>query len=200
MIAIVDSGGANIASVFYAIKRLGKTAELTADHNKIQSASHVILPGVGSANNAMQKLQHLDLLTTLHELTQPVLGICLGMQLLYDFSAEGNCDGLGIIPGNITKIPDKTGFVIPHMGWNKLTVKNDSVLFAGIPTNNYVYFTHSYIAPINQHTAATTTIVNDSAQLDFASAVEKANYFGTQFHPERSGDTGHEILRNFLRL
>ncbi len=194
MIAIVDCGS-NIASVIYALKRLNKEAVLTRDKDFIRSASHVIFPGVGAAENAMRKLQEWDLVDTLRNLTQPVLGICLGMQLLYDYSMEGNVECLGIIPGKINKMLPQPGFAIPHMGWNTLRIMNDSRLLKNILPESYAYFVHSYMAEISEYTCAMT-----SYQSEFSAVVQYKNFYATQFHPEKSGDIGLQILNNFVEL
>lgn len=195
MIAIIDGCGANIASVLFALERLGQQALLTTDAAIIRNADYVILPGVGTAKNAMEKLAENDLSDVIKKLTQPVLGICLGMQLLYEFSEEGNIKGLGVVPGDVKLFPKSPELVFPHMGWNKLTVNNNSRLFNNINSGDYVYFVHSYFAAINDHTVATTQYGEN-----FTAAVEKNNFYGVQFHPERSGEVGQQILRNFLAL
>lgn len=197
MIAIIDGCGANIASVKFALERQGKKAFLTTDSALIRNADHVILPGVGTASHAMNKLQELNLIEMIKNLQQPVLGICLGMQLLYEFSQEGNVNTLGILPGQITLFPERPERVIPHMGWNKLLFNSEqrSPLFKNIDAESYVYFVHSYFAPINQHTSAVTPYGEN-----FTASVEKNNFYGVQFHPERSGEVGEKILRNFLNI
>lgn len=196
MIAIVDGCGANISSVQFALARLGKCALLTTDPDHIKAASHVILPGVGTANHTMERLQKLKLVDVLRELKNPVLGICLGMQLLYETSAEGNVDCLGILPGKIENLPVGHGLTIPHMGWNLLQINgNPSRLMQGIDKKSYVYFVHSYAAPINENTIATT-----KHGIVFAAACNSENFYGVQFHPEKSGIIGEKILLNFLDL
>lgn len=195
MIAIIDSCGANIASVQFALERLGKQAILTSDSAIIRTADHVILPGVGTAKNAMEKLAERDLITVIQKLDQPVLGICLGMQLFYQSSEEGNVKGLGVVPGEIKLFPKLPDLVVPHMGWNKLTINNNSILLNNINTGDYVYYVHSYFAPINDNTTATTQYGEN-----FTAMVEKDNFYGVQFHPERSGEVGEQILKNFLEI
>jgi imidazole glycerol-phosphate synthase subunit HisH len=206
MIVIVDSGGANVGSIVHALERLGKKAIVTAEKENIQLGSHVILPGVGAAAHAMARLKRLDLVDTLRGLTQPVLGICLGMQLLYDYSEEGEVACLGIIPGTIkrlvpmppTEFPleiQKEYLAVPHMGWNSLTSVSETPLFSKILQNSYFYFAHSYIAPLNDATVATTIYGHT-----FSAAVQWKNYYGVQFHPERSSLVGAQLLENFLRL
>jgi imidazole glycerol-phosphate synthase subunit HisH len=195
MIAIVNSGGANLSSIIFALARLKVTAKLTTVGAEIKNASHVILPGVGSAHDAMQSLHKLNLGDTLRSLTQPVLGICLGMQILYEYSREGNVDCLGIISGRIEKLPIKTGITIPHMGWNAINITQQNLLLKNIENNSYFYFVHSYAAPINNATCAITT-----HGIEFTAVCKQNNFYGTQFHPERSGDVGSKILKNFLEL
>lgn len=194
MIAIIDSGGANIASIQFALERLGASSVLTSDAALIRSADKVILPGVGTANHAMQKLAELNVIEIIKKLTQPVLGICLGMQLLYDCSEEGNVDSLGIIAGKIKKFASGNNLTIPHMGWNTLQIK-PSTLFEGIKNNSYVYFVHSYCAPVTEDTSSVTEYGEA-----FSASVEKNNFYGVQFHPERSGEVGQKILENFLSI
>lgn len=195
MITIVESGGANIASILFALNRLGVNAQLSHDAKQIQKSSHVILPGVGSAGTAMAKLQQYNLLPTLRALTQPVLGICLGMQLLFDYSTEGEVSCLQIIPGKVKKISATAGLSVPHMGWNTFTLCQPQSLLNNIPQTAYVYFVHSYAAPVNEYTAATACHGES-----FAAVVQNKNFYGVQFHPERSGKWGTKILKNFLEL
>lgn len=194
MIAIIDGCGANIASVQFACARLGKKAVLTTDPAVIKAASHVILPGVGTAALAMSRLKSLHLTDIIPTLTQPVLGICLGMQLLYEASREGDVPCLGLLQGTVELLPDADGLIVPHMGWNQLQMQpNRSPITAGVETNSYVYFVHSYAAPVSDYTVAAT----DYGRL-FSAIVNKDNFFGMQFHPERSGAVGAILLKNFL--
>lgn len=195
MITIVDNGGANITSIQFALARLGADTKLTIDAEEIKSASHVILPGVGAAVPAMEKLKKLNLIETLQSLTQPVLGICLGMQLMYEASEEGNVPCLQMVPGIVKKLNPEPSLTIPHMGWNSIKFNSDAALFKRVSADNYVYFIHSYAAPVNSVTAAVT----DYNQ-NFAAAMQYKNFYGTQFHPERSGKIGELILKNFLEL
>jgi glutamine amidotransferase len=191
MITIVDSGGANIASILFALERLGVHAVVSADADEIKKASHVILPGVGSADKIMQRLNFLQLGDVIRGLTQPVLGICVGMQVLFEFSEEGDVACLNIIPGKITKL---TGVVpLPHMGWNTLDITQNSLLLKNIPNASYVYFVHGFKAPILAYTVA-SAYYGES----FSAVVQHHNFFGMQFHPERSGAVGSQILKNFL--
>lgn len=192
-VAIINSGGANIASILFALERLNVIAKLTSDATEIKKASHVILPGVGAAKIAMENLQQLKLIDTIRSLTQPVLGICLGMQLLYEFSEEGNVPCLGVVKGNIAKLQPQPQLTIPHMGWNTLKMVGQSPLFKNIEDSSYVYFVHSYAAPITNATIAATNY-----NQNFTAAMQQENFFGTQFHPERSGEVGSKILYNFI--
>jgi len=195
MIAIIKGCGANIASIQYAIKRLNKKSVLTSNINTIKSASHVILPGVGTAHHAMSNLQKLRLIDVIRECKQPVLGICLGMQLLYNFSSEGNVACLKLFSEKITKLPSFSGLSIPHMGWNKLKINKKSYLFNGIENNSYVYFVHSFVAPITNQ-----TIAQSQHGIPFCAASSYKNFYGVQFHPEKSGKIGEKILKNFLEI
>jgi len=196
MIAIVKGCGANIASVQFALERLGKKFILTNDINQIRSASHVILPGVGTADQAMKQLQKFQLVDAIRQLPQPVLGICLGMQILFSFSDEGNVNCLNIFPGEIKHLSQAEGLSIPHMGWNQLEIiQNSSPLVKNIEDGSYVYFVHSYVAPLDSYSIAVTRHGKT-----FAAIVENNNFYGVQFHPERSGKVGEMILKNFLDL
>lgn len=196
-IAVIDSGGANIASVMFAIERLGRKGELTADPDVIEKAAHVILPGVGAAADAMKNLNAVSGLTDcIRSLTQPVLGICLGMQLLYDYSEEGGVDMLGIMNGEVSRFPDRDGLPVPHMGWNSLVgLSEEHPLFTELEDAPYCYFVHSYKAPITKDTVA-GCYYGES----FTAIVAKDNFMGCQFHPERSGVAGAKILDNFLKI
>ena len=194
MIAIVDSGGANLASVIFAIERLGKPYIFTSDADVVAKASHVILPGVGAAGAAMKRLNERELVDCLRKLTQPVMGICLGMQLLFEHSEEGNVDLLNLLPARVKKFADGD-LPVPHMGWNKLEITQSTPLLRGMEANPYVYFVHSYYAPVGDFTAALTDY-----STPFSSVVSRDNIFGCQFHPERSGKPGAQILKNFTEL
>ena len=196
MIVIVDSGGANITSVSFAIQRLGVQPILTADIQQIKKATKVILPGVGSAQHAMPLLQQKNLITCIKELAQPVLGVCLGMQLLFEKSIEGNTKCLGIIPGQIEKIPSKKNLPIPHMGWNTIKkIKPENKILHNFPDQSYCYFVHSYYAPVTGYTIAATEY-----SVPISAIVQKDNFYGCQFHPEKSSNAGTIILKNFLEL
>ena len=193
MLAIVDSGGANIASVRFALERLGVQSELTADPAVIRHADRVILPGVGAANEGMRKLQERGLVDCVRGLTQPVLGVCLGMQLLFESSEEGPTETLGLIPGIVKLLPDSPGIQVPHMGWNTVLSGKNSGLLDGIGPEARFYFVHSYAGPVNPFTVASC-----DHGTPFAAIVQRANFSGVQFHPERSGEAGARLLKNFV--
>lgn len=193
-VALVDSGGANIGSVSYALERLGATARLTADRGDILAADRVILPGVGAAAQGMRRLRELDLVEVLHEVQAPLLGVCLGMQLLFERSAEdGGVDTLGLVPGTVEPIRHAYGVRVPHMGWNALTELVDDPLLAGIGEGERAYFVHSYAAPTGPQTLAATTHGET-----FTAVVRSGLRWGAQFHPERSASVGARLLRNFV--
>ena len=194
-IVIVDSGGANLASVAYAIERLGHEATISAEPGVLLAASHLILPGVGAAADAMGRLRSRGLDRVIPTLSQPVLGICLGMQLLYESSEEGNCRCLGIIPGQARKFRASPDHPVPHMGWNQLEDLASSSLLDGIASGDYAYFVHSYGVEPGPHAVATTTYGRA-----FSAVVSRGNFHGVQFHPERSSVTGARLLSNFLSL
>jgi glutamine amidotransferase len=194
MIAIVNSGGANLASVIFAIERLKKPYVFTDDPDVITKASHVILPGVGAAAMAMKTLKDSELIECLRKLTQPVMGICLGMQLLFEHSEEGDVDLLKLLPARVIKFAE-SDLPVPHIGWNRLEVIKSNPLLEGLDSNPFVYFVHSYYAPVGDYTAALTNY-----STPFTSVVSHDNIFGCQFHPERSGKPGARILKNFTEL
>jgi glutamine amidotransferase len=194
-VLIVDSGGANLASLRYALARLGAGCEVSRDARTISSARRVILPGVGSAADAMQRLLEARLVPVLAALRQPVLGICLGMQLLFSSSAEGPAECLGLMPGIALRLAPLAGHPVPHMGWNQLELRRADPLLTGIAPQTYVYFVHSYAVAVAAHTVASVTY---GAPL--AAVVRHENFWGTQFHPERSGAAGARVLQNFLEL
>ena len=201
MIAIIDYDAGNIRSVEKALLALGQDVTVTADRDEILHADKVILPGVGAFGDAMEKLKQSGLDEVIREVTEkgtPFLGICLGLQLLFEHSDEApGVEGLGILKGEILRIPDKEGYKIPHMGWNSIHLENDGRLFKGIAENSYVYFVHSYYlkAENPSDVAATADYI-----VDFHAAVEHENIFATQFHPEKSGEIGLQILRNFVTM
>jgi imidazole glycerol-phosphate synthase subunit HisH len=194
-LAIIDSGGANIASLQMAVERLGVPADLTTDPERLRSASHVILPGVGAAADCMGRLRQAGLVDTIRELKQPLLGICVGMQLLFESSEEGDVPCLGLLPGRVQRLPHRAGLPVPHMGWNQLEFNRSTALLNDIAAGDYVYFVHSYAAPLGEATLATTTYGDP-----FTAVVQRDNVYGAQFHPERSARIGAQLLRNFLRL
>ncbi|MCC9070046.1 imidazole glycerol phosphate synthase subunit HisH [Flavobacterium sp. F-65] len=191
-IVIINYGAGNIQSIMFAIERLGFKAILSNDPDEIQAADKVIFPGVGEASSAMKKLIESGLDGLISNLKQPVLGICLGMQLMCKSSEEGNTSGLGIFDVDVIKFTPSVK--VPQMGWN--TIYNlQSPLFAGINENEYMYLVHSFYAPLCKNAIATTNY-----EVEYASALQKNNFYGTQFHPEKSGDVGEKILGNFLKL
>lgn len=192
-IAIVDSGGANIASLKFALDRLGADATLTADPGRIRSADRVILPGVGAARDAMRRLQRLELDEIVGLLTQPVLGICLGMQLLADASEENDVPCLGIVPGVARRLPALPRHPVPNMGWCPVRLSGPHPLLAGIDDGAWFYFLHSYALPPGEHTLATA-----QHAADFSAIVARDNVAAAQFHPERSAAAGARFLHNFL--
>ncbi len=194
-LVIIDSGGANIASLQFALQRLGCKAELTSDAAIIRAAAHVILPGVGAAADAMARLRARRLHTVIPALTQPVLGICLGMQLLYEASEERNASCLGAIPGTARHLLPGQGRPVPHTGWNQLRCLRANGLLDGIGEEGYAWFSHSYALPVGGETLASADYGGA-----FSAVVEHRNFYGAQFHPERSGPAGAALLKNFLAL
>lgn len=193
-VAIVKYNAGNIHSVVHALRRLGIEPILTDNPTLLQQADKVIFPGVGEAATTMQYLQKTGLDQVIKNLTQPVLGICLGMQLLCKHSEEGNVDALGIFDIPVKKFTWQKGLKIPHMGWNQIE-QLKGPLFARNQENDYVYFVHSYYVPVCEYTIATTQYSGP-----FSAALNKDNFYATQFHPEKSGDVGSLILENFLQL
>lgn len=201
MIAIIDYDAGNLQSVKKALDFLGYDSEITLDKDKIKSASHVILPGVGSFADAMQSIKNRDLEDTIKEAAngkKPFLGICLGLQLLFESSEESpNVDGLGIFKGNIVTIPRDNGLKVPHIGWNSVKVHNNSTLFDGIKDESYFYFVHSYyLKGADKSILAGTT----SYGVDIQCAVQNGKVCATQFHPEKSGEAGLALLKNFVNM
>ena len=193
-VVLIDAGGANIGSVRYALQRLGVDARLSGDAERIRAASRVILPGVGAAAPAMARLRELGLVEVIRGLTQPVLGICLGMQLLYETSEEGDVDCLGLLPGRIRRLSGGAGLRIPHMGWNQLERLAAHPLLDGVADGARAYFVHSFAAPVDEHCMAACEHGER-----FAAVVARGNVAGAQFHPERSAAVGSRLLANFLR-
>ncbi len=194
-VAIIDSGGANIASLLYAFRRLGVEAELTTDAATIESAERVVLPGVGAARDAMQRLSEANLVDTIRQLRQPVLGICLGMQLMADASEEEDVECLGIIPGIVRKLEPAPSLPVPNMGWCAITRQAEHPVMNGLVDGSYFYFVHSYALPVSDDTLATADHV-----LPFSAVVSRGNFVAAQFHPERSSKAGARLLRNFLEM
>lgn len=191
-VVIIDYGAGNTQSIQFALNRLGCTSVLSSDKSTIKNAEKVIFPGVGHAESAMQKLKETGLHKVIPMLKQPVLGICLGMQLMCKSTAEGPTDGLGIFDVEVKRF--KIDGKVPHMGWNLIKdLKSD--LFTGLPGETYMYFVHSYYVPQNSE-----SIANSDYGLNFCAALQKDNFYGVQFHPEKSGDWGELILKNFLNV
>jgi glutamine amidotransferase len=194
-VVIIDHGGGNAASVRYALERLGVDPLLTADPERIRCAARVILPGVGTARHAMARLTADGLDRLIPTLKQPLLGICLGMQLLFEFSAEDATICLGILKGVATRLKPSGGMSVPHVGWNQLERLGSSPLLKGVDAGDYAYFVHSYAVPVGPDTIATCDY-----GAPFTAMVSRGNFHGTQFHPERSAATGARLLANFLSL
>jgi imidazole glycerol-phosphate synthase subunit HisH len=194
-VAIIDSGGANIASVMFALERLGVRPVLTDDPGTIRDASHVILPGVGAAAVAMERLRQKQLHELIPGLVQPVLGICLGMQLLAESSAEGDAVCLGVLPVTARKLKGTPQNPVPHMGWSPIRFSASHPILDGIGSGTYFYFVHSYALPPGSFAVATA--VHD---VELTAVLVHANFYATQFHPERSSAAGSRVLQNFLSL
>ena len=201
MIAIIDYDAGNIRSVEKAMAKLGQEVWITRDRERIMNADKVILPGVGSFGDAMAHLREYHLVEVIKDVVaekKPFLGICLGLQLLYESSEETpGVEGLGILKGKILKIPKQKDLKIPHMGWNSLHLQNDGRLFRGIEQNPYVYFVHSYYLKAGEEETVKATT---EYSVNIHASVEKDNVFACQFHPEKSGDLGLQILKNFAEL
>ena len=196
MIAIVDYKAGNIRSVENALKRLGTEYVLTTDPETIRCADHVILPGVGEASSAMRSLESTGLVPVVKSLTQPVLGICVGLQLMCSSSEEGDTECMGIFTPKVRRFPETSGVKIPHTGWDTISGLRGP-LFRNIPEDSFVYYVHSYCPDIF---IDQTVAVTEYAGVRFSGALQRDNFFGTQFHPEKSGSVGAEILRNFVEL
>ncbi len=194
-VAVVKYNAGNIRSVDYALRRIGVEPVITSDEAELRSADRVIFPGVGEAATTMAFLQKSGLDRVIKDLHQPVLGICLGMQLMCRYSEEGGVRCLGIFDVDVKRfVSERHEDKVPHMGWNTL-MNTNSALFKGFDKEEYVYFVHSYYVPVNEHTAAETRYI-----LPFSAALHKDNFYATQFHPEKSGSVGERILKNFLEL
>lgn len=192
MIALIKYRAGNIASVSNALDRLGADYYLAENTDELDKADGVIFPGVGHAYSAMESLKEHGIDTWLKNTEKPVLGICVGMQLLFESSTEGNTEGLGVIPGRLLKF-DESKAKVPHMGWNVLKKEHDHPLLKGVENGDHLYYVHSYYAPDSEYALATCDYVTE-----FTAMVSKDNYFGVQFHPEKSGELGAMILQNFL--
>ncbi len=202
MIAVIDYDAGNLKSVEKALVSIGEQVVVSRNHNEILSADKVILPGVGAFGDAMGKLKEYGLVDTIHEVVdrqKPFLGICLGLQLLFERSDESDgVSGLGILPGEILRIPDAPGIKIPHIGWNSLDIAPDARLFTGLTANPYVYFVHSYyLKAADESIVAATTEYGGTL---IHASVQKDNIYACQFHPEKSGSVGLQILKNFAAL
>jgi glutamine amidotransferase len=194
-VVLVDAGGTNIGSVRYALQRLGVDAALTADAAAIRAADKVILPGVGAAGPGMARLRELGLVEVMRSLAQPVLGVCLGMQLLCERSEEGDTECLGLIPAPVRRFVERPGLRIPHMGWNRVARNTAHPLLAGLGDDGQAYFVHSYAVPVGEWSLATTAYGEA-----FSAVIARDNFHGMQFHPERSAAVGARLLENFLKL
>lgn len=196
MLTIIDTGCANLSSVKFAFDRLDIKSRITDDISSINSAERLILPGVGSAPYAMKNIKDKGLIDTLQKLDQPLMGICLGMQLLFDSLEEGGktIHGLGILPGHVGRL-DTGSLPSPHMGWNQLSILEDNLLTWNIQTGSYAYFVHSYALPV-----CDVTIAKSGYGAEFSAIIAHKNVYGCQFHPERSSAIGARILRNFAEL
>lgn len=194
-VVILDSGGANLASLQFALERLGARAQISSDPAEVAVAPRLILPGVGSARDAMRRLDAAGLTEPLRRCRRPVLGICLGMQLLFERSAEGATPCLGVLGGTVERLQAQPGLPVPHMGWNQLALTAPDPLLDGIAAGEYVYFVHGYAVPRSDLTLATTHY-----GIELSAVVRRGNFWGAQFHPERSGATGARILANFLAV
>lgn len=196
MIAVINSGGANLNSVCIALRRHHSEVVLTQDPTEICRATHIILPGVGTAAAVMQRLYEIGLVKLVKSLIQPVLGICVGMQIMYEASEEGEVSGLGIIPGKVELMPIFPGITIPHTGWNVLKILDSSCeLLRELDPDSYVYFVHSYAATVGLSTKGSIWHGQN-----YTAICQRENFYGVQFHPEKSGEVGEQILKNFLAL
>jgi len=194
-IAIVNAGGSNISSLTFALDRIKASYITTNQIAQIEDSSHVILPGVGAANDAMDKLKKSNLIEVVRNLKQPTLGICLGMQLLLDHSMENNVNCLSIVEGRCKAFSQQDKCPVPHMGWNNVNFNKASPLTEDLDNDDYFYFVHSYYAPITNSSIGVTDYSES-----FASIIQKDNFYGTQFHPEKSSDQGSKLLRTFINL
>jgi imidazole glycerol-phosphate synthase subunit HisH len=194
-VVLVDAGGTNIGSVRYALERLGIDARISDDADRIRAATHVILPGVGAAGPGMQRLRESGLVEVMRCLEQPVLGVCLGMQLMFEYSEEGDSECLGLIPGRVCHIRADAQRRVPHMGWNQLQPVREDSLLRDLPDEAFAYFVHSYAV-----SSGASTLASVDYGTPLAAIVRHRNFCGMQFHPERSGSVGALLLENFLSL
>jgi imidazole glycerol-phosphate synthase subunit HisH len=193
-VVIIDSGGANLASLVFALDRLGARSRVSSDPAEIRAAPRVLLPGVGAARDAMDRLAGAGLVDCIRALTQPLLGICLGMQLLFEHSEEGDTPCLGLLPGRVHRLHAAPGLPVPHMGWNTFQPTGAAdPLLAGLGERDYSYFVHGYSVPVGDCTTAVTVYGTR-----FSAVVRRDNVHGAQFHPERSAAAGARLLKNFL--
>ncbi len=202
MIAIIDYGVGNLASVEKAVRFIGFETEVTSDRKKILKADAVLLPGVGAFNDAMNNLKRANLVDVINSVIsedRPFLGICLGMQMLFNTSEEGTEDvpGLKLFEGRVKQIPTDNNLKVPHMGWNSIEIKRDCALFKDLPKNPYLYFVHSYCVDAKERDIVTAT---SDYGITFDAVINKGNVFATQFHPEKSGEVGLEILKNWAQI
>ena len=206
-VVIIDTGCANVSSVRFAIERLGYQVQISKDPQVVLTADKLFLPGVGTASEAMHNLEQRDLVSLVKQVTKPLLGICLGMQLLGKESQEHSQNGNDIIPclalcdASVEKIQAE-GLPLPHMGWNTITPEDNHPLFKDIPAGSYFYFVHSYAMPVFDHrdNQSGATIATTEYGQPFTAAVQNGNYYGVQFHPERSSKAGAQLIKNFLEL
>ncbi len=202
MIAIIDYGMGNLRSVQKAFDRLGVEASVTSDKSVVERAEKVVLPGVGAIADAIAELKRSGMVDTIYrtiENDKPFLGICLGFQALFEESEEnGGVKCLGVFKGKVLRFPDNPRYVVPHMGWNDLTFKKQTPIYAGLKPSDYVYFVHSYYVSADEPDIVATTTNYD--EIDFCSSIAKGNVFGMQFHPEKSQNVGLKILKNFAEL
>jgi len=195
MIALIDYGGGNVRSVTNALDRLGAVYIVTSDPVLVARASKVIFPGQGAAGQVMEALRVRGLVEVLRNLTVPFLGICIGMQLLFEFSEEDETEGFGVVPGRLRRFSSET-LKIPQMGWNRVKFIGDSPLFLGIPDESFFYFVHSYVAPLMGDLTQAVSLYGQP----FTSVLQRDHFFGVQFHPEKSSEVGLQLFRNFLEL
>jgi len=194
-VAIIDSIGSNLASLKFALDRIKVNFIVTNEVKRIRNSSHIILPGVGAARNAMNKLSQHEIIETITTLSQPTLGICLGMQIFMEYSEEDDTSCLGVFGDSCKLFENQENYPVPHMGWNTIELESSSNLSKGINSGTHFYFVHSYYVPLNSQTIASTTYSKK-----FSSIIQKDNFVGTQFHPEKSGEQGSILLKNFTNL